>query len=250
MLRKLILGVLFLVPTYQWAMHNDHINAISLPDEYICTMPGDVFITCVLPHVGLETYHSARLVCRSMALLIPCYIWHQVLDLNINVLDSDSDAETTVHEKFEKTLTLLERKTLVIKALTFKHGDPDNERDPIRIAHMLKSNSTLTFLDLSCLGIRMDKLLPTLTEALKVNKSLETLDLQGNYISDSGMELLGESLQNNSILRKLDLSTDSISDLGALRFLELLQENKTLHHVILAKTGIVGEMAYNRRTIL
>ncbi|KAG0375797.1 hypothetical protein BGX24_008647 [Mortierella sp. AD032] len=96
-----------------------------------------------------------------------------------------------------------------------------------RLAEALKTNSTLTTLDLKHNSIG-DNGAKTLAEALKTNSTLTTLYLQGNSIGDSGAQALAEALKSNSTLNTLDLQGNLIWFKGLLSFSEALEANSTL----------------------
>jgi len=54
-----------------------------------------------------------------------------------------------------------------------------------------------------------------LSDALKSNTTLTTLDLSHNSIGDSGAESLSDALKSNSTLTTLYLNNNSIGDSGA-----------------------------------
>ena len=73
----------------------------------------------------------------------------------------------------------------------------------------LKSNSTLTTLELDSTAID-DLGACMLSDSLKSNSSLTTLTLSNNPIDDLGFSALSDSLKSNSTLTKLDLGTSTL----------------------------------------
>ncbi|XP_022809520.1 NLR family CARD domain-containing protein 3-like, partial [Stylophora pistillata] len=67
-----------------------------------------------------------------------------------------------------------------------------------------------------------------LAEGLRVNGTLERLDLSQNRIDCSGAVALAQALKTNQTLTHLQLRENFISDDGAKEFVEVLQRNKTL----------------------
>ena len=67
-----------------------------------------------------------------------------------------------------------------------------------------------------------------LAEALKVNKSLTTLDFSQNSIGDAGAAAIAEALNMNKSLTTLYISRNSIGDAGAAAIAEALKVNKSL----------------------
>jgi len=54
-----------------------------------------------------------------------------------------------------------------------------------------------------------------LAEALKVNRTLNRLDMQSNEIGDAGAEALAEALKANNMLKTLLLPYNKIGGAGA-----------------------------------
>ena len=67
-----------------------------------------------------------------------------------------------------------------------------------------------------------------LAEALRVNGTLERLDLSLNRIDSLGAVALAQTLNTNQTLTELQLRNNDIGDDGAKGFVEVLQCNKTL----------------------
>ncbi|KAG0351884.1 hypothetical protein BGZ54_003057, partial [Gamsiella multidivaricata] len=112
------------------------------------------------------------------------------------------------------------------------------------LAEMLKTNSTLTTLDLSDNSI-VHKGAKTLFEALTTNSTQTTLNILGAWIKDNGTQVLSEALktnsngnngaqalskalETNSTLTTLKLRCNLIGDIGALALSKALKANKTL----------------------
>ncbi|CAF1592671.1 unnamed protein product, partial [Didymodactylos carnosus] len=93
------------------------------------------------------------------------------------------------------------------------HNIGIDEEDALVLAEALKVNKTLTTLNLENneISVRGGE---ALAEALKVNKTLTTLNLAGNQISDGGGEALAEALKMNKTLTTLDLARNQISVRG------------------------------------
>ncbi|KAG9060730.1 hypothetical protein KI688_008941 [Linnemannia hyalina] len=72
------------------------------------------------------------------------------------------------------------------------------------------------------------KELGQLSETLKTNSSLTTLNLERNSIGDNGAQALSEALKTNSTLTTLNLLRNSIGDNGAQALSEALKTNSTL----------------------
>ncbi|KAG0010688.1 hypothetical protein BGZ81_002607, partial [Podila clonocystis] len=95
------------------------------------------------------------------------------------------------------------------------------------LSETLKTNSTLTTLNLQSNSIG-DNGAQALSEALKSNSALITLDLWSNSIGDSGAQALSEALKINSTLTTLNLQDNSIGSNGAQALSEALKAKSTL----------------------
>ncbi|KFH69340.1 hypothetical protein MVEG_04154 [Podila verticillata NRRL 6337] len=105
------------------------------------------------------------------------------------------------------------------------------------LAEALMTNSTLTTLNLEGNNIG-DKGAQALTEALKTNSTLTTLNLEGNNIGDKGAQALAEALKTNSTLTTLNLRWISIGDNGAQALAEALKTNSPLINLDLRSNSI------------
>ncbi|OAQ25531.1 RNI-like protein [Linnemannia elongata AG-77] len=104
---------------------------------------------------------------------------------------------------------------------------PFGAKELVPLADALKTNSTLTALDLqdNKIGSREAQII---AEALKTNAKLITLHLGNNMIGDNGAQSLCVALKINSTLTTLDLKGNLIRDVGALALSEALKTNSTL----------------------
>ena len=83
-------------------------------------------------------------------------------------------------------------------------------RDVKAIGYVLKTNNTLTYLNLGNNNITD---VQSIGEGLKTNKTLEDLWLHNNNITDdSGIQSIIDGLKTNNTLRLLDLSNNQLSD--------------------------------------
>ncbi|ORZ15545.1 hypothetical protein BCR41DRAFT_396509 [Lobosporangium transversale] len=94
----------------------------------------------------------------------------------------------------------------------------------LELSEALKTNKTLTTLDLMCNRIGKEGAL-ALLEALKTNTTLITLDMEYDSLGKEGALLLSKT---NTTLTCLDFSSKSIGDEGALALSEALKINTTL----------------------
>ncbi|KAG9061306.1 hypothetical protein KI688_007284 [Linnemannia hyalina] len=106
-----------------------------------------------------------------------------------------------------------------------------------RLAETLKTNSTLTTLNLRDNSIG-DNGAQALSAALKINSTLTILDLGHNSIGDNGAQALSEALNTNSTLTTLNLYINSITDNGAKALSEALKTNSTLTTLNLGHNSI------------
>ncbi|KAF8946564.1 hypothetical protein BGZ47_000162 [Haplosporangium gracile] len=95
------------------------------------------------------------------------------------------------------------------------------------LAEALKTNSTLTTLDLQHNKVGPHEV-QAMAEALRTNSTLITLHLGSNVIGDSGAQSLSAVLKMNSTLITLNLDHNSIGDEGAQALSEVLKTNSTL----------------------
>ncbi|KAF9536939.1 hypothetical protein EC957_009343, partial [Mortierella hygrophila] len=100
-------------------------------------------------------------------------------------------------------------------------------KELVPLAEALKTNSTLTTLDLQYNKIGSYEV-EVMAEALKTNSTIITLYLGNNSIGDSGAQALAEALKTNSTLINLSLDHNSIGDNGAQALSEALKTNSAL----------------------
>jgi Ran GTPase-activating protein (RanGAP) involved in mRNA processing and transport len=85
-----------------------------------------------------------------------------------------------------------------------------------------------------------------IVEALRLNSSLQHLDLWGNQIGDAGAASIADALKLNSSLQHLDLSSNQIGAAGAGAIAEALRLNSSLQHLDLCdnEIGDAGAAAF------
>ena len=125
------------------------------------------------------------------------------------------------------------------------------------LSDSLKSNSTLTTLNLDKNEIG-DEGACALSDSLKSNSTLTTLELSENSIGPQGASLLSDYLKSNSTLTSLDLSYNTIGTSGAYSLSDSLKSNSTLTTLTLCELSpltslgldchlnILGELAINK----
>ena len=108
------------------------------------------------------------------------------------------------------------------------------------LARALRSNRSLTYLDLSFNEIGKAGA-AALGEALQSNCTLSHLFLCSNAIGDSGTASLGEGLQSNCSLSRLYLTENGIGDTGAEALGKAMQSNRSLTHLNL-QVNLIGDL--------
>ena len=116
-------------------------------------------------------------------------------------------------------------------------SSPLGNSDAASVSQVLKANSSLTSLDLSGNAIRQSGA-SCLSDALIANSSLTSLCLSGNEIGDDGASCLSQALIVNSSLTTLDLSRCSISQSGASCLSHALEANSSLRCFDLSQNSI------------
>ena len=124
----------------------------------------------------------------------------------------------------------------VLFSFRFK-SSPLGNSDAASVSQVLKANSSLTSLDLSGNAIRQSGA-SCLSDALIANSSLTSLCLSGNEIGDDGASCLSQALIVNSSLTTLDLSRCSISQSGASCLSHALEANSSLRCFDLSQNSI------------
>ncbi|KAM7426675.1 hypothetical protein ABFA07_022076 [Porites harrisoni] len=108
------------------------------------------------------------------------------------------------------------------------------------LARALRSNRSLTYLDLSFNEVGKAGA-AALGEALQSNCTLSHLFLCSNAIGDSGTAPLGEGLQSNCSLSRLYLTENGIGDPGAEALGKAMQSNHSLTHLNL-QVNLIGDL--------
>lgn len=73
-----------------------------------------------------------------------------------------------------------------------------------------------------------DEGVKTLSEAMKCNRSVTSVDLVYNGVGDEGVKVLAEMLKGNKSVTSIDLSKNDIGDEGGKALAEMLEVNKSL----------------------
>ena len=105
------------------------------------------------------------------------------------------------------------------------------------MSHALATNSSLVKLSLS--SCVTDSNGPALTEMLKLNKTLQTLDMSENSgVADVGASFIAEGLLHNSGLKHLELENCGITAEGAKSIADALKVNQTLERLDISRNTI------------
>ncbi|CAE7231324.1 NLRC3 [Symbiodinium sp. CCMP2592] len=108
------------------------------------------------------------------------------------------------------------------------------------ISEALKTNSTLTSINLAVCYIG-DEGAEVIREALKNNSRLTSINLASNSIGDEGGKAVGEALKSNSTLTSINLQSNRIGVEGGKAIGEALRTNSTLTSVNLEFNRIGDE---------
>ena len=114
-----------------------------------------------------------------------------------------------------------------VYALNLNENEELFDRGTFHIAEKLKSNTSLTELQLYTCGLTAEGV-SYIAEAIEVNKSLKLLNLGGNGICDEGIESLAGALTVNCSLESLELSSCGMTDKGLEHITMSLQHNEGL----------------------
>eukprot|EP00434_Breviolum_minutum_P040250 symbB.v1.2.035759.t2/scaffold4892.1/size33355/2 len=119
------------------------------------------------------------------------------------------------------------------------------------LAEMLKTNRTITVLNLEYCGIRVEgiKALATalkcgglgskeLAEMLKINRTIRHLNLEQCGIGVEGIKALATALQSNKTVVDISLAQNGCGELGSKELAEMLKINRTIRHLNLEYCGI------------
>ncbi|KAF9347385.1 hypothetical protein BGX26_001141 [Mortierella sp. AD094] len=125
-------------------------------------------------------------------------------------------------------------------ALKMSSHNKIGDKGALALSEALKTNTTLISLDLSWNHTK-DKGVQELSKALATNTTLTSLGLSSNKIEYVGALALSQALKLNTTLTSLNLSWNWTKDEGALELLEALKTNKTLTSLDLSSNEIEDE---------
>ena len=147
----------------------------------------------------------------------------------------------STEDKGDQALSEALKTNSTLTALNLSHIKI-GESEAQALSEALKTNSTLTTLDLSRSRIR-DEEVQALSEALKINATLTNLNLNFIIIGKKGILALSEALMINSTLTTLNLRSCYIGEEGAHALSEALKTNLTLTTLDLYRNPIGGNGA-------
>ena len=112
------------------------------------------------------------------------------------------------------------------------------------IGKAIKVNKTLQKLDISNNNISDDGA-AAISDGLTCNISIQELNMSNNNIIDEGAKMIGEAIKVNKTLQKLDISnnSNSISDDGAVAISDGLKYNISLQELNMSCNKITNEGA-------
>ena len=111
-----------------------------------------------------------------------------------------------------------------------------------KIGKAIKVNKTLQKLDISHNSISDDGAV-AFSDGLKYNISLQELNISDNKITKEGAKMIGEAIKVNKTLQKLNISDNSISNDGAAAFSDGLKYNISLQELNMSQNKITNEGA-------
>ena len=160
--------------------------------------------------------------------------------------DYDIQHLNLMHEKLDRDNFSILSKCLMNISTLKELNLPDNRLISKKgigvIADAIKVNNTLQKLNINCSAILYSKALQ-FSSFLRKNSSLIELDISRNDINCEGATAIAESLQVNTILQKLNISHNKISNDGAIAFSDCLKTNKTLKELDISYNMIKREGA-------
>eukprot|EP01080_Neovahlkampfia_damariscottae_P005059 gene5059-8654_t len=113
------------------------------------------------------------------------------------------------------------------------------------ISEVLKTNKTLESINLSYNNINDSRIEKYFAPALKENSTLTELILRGNYIDDEGFYNLCDSLENHSSLNLLDVDSNLIRKAGMEHLSNLMRKNNVIEVMIIGSGEFDDEVYIN-----
>jgi Ran GTPase-activating protein (RanGAP) involved in mRNA processing and transport len=131
-----------------------------------------------------------------------------------------------------------------LKVLSLGELQNINEKDFIDLLISLKTNNTLTELNIGCNDLKdVDSFANCISELLDVNATLKKINLSNCQINHSGVTKIAMGLMNNKTLTHLDLRYCNAGNDGAWAIGHLLKHNNTLKDIGLYDNKITDKGA-------
>jgi Ran GTPase-activating protein (RanGAP) involved in mRNA processing and transport len=127
--------------------------------------------------------------------------------------------------------TKLSRNRRIVKLVLFDNGI--SKDGGIALFMALRSNNTLSSLDLSQNEIGLPETLEHLKRLLICNSTIENLFLWNVGIQDHGAIILGEGVAENESLKRLELRNNSLSAIGLMALSHGIKVNAIVYKVLL-----------------
>ncbi|KAI9312315.1 hypothetical protein DFJ73DRAFT_885788 [Zopfochytrium polystomum] len=162
----------------------------------------------------------------------------EMLSLMTEVILYDAQLEA----KDVKLLCNVLRTNTTIQKLSLQANHSVGPEGARAVSELLKSNGTLQSVDLEWNGIG-DGGVKAIADALKVNSTLLSLSLKTNYFGLEGAKAVADSLIYNSTLESIDLCNNYCRDEGTKVIADALKRNNTLQFIDLESNRIGYEGA-------
>jgi len=183
-----------------------------------CLLPGaTTLLSLDLPENGLDE-EAARYLSEALAVNTSL----TSLDLRDNHLGAQGATSFAKVLRTNRTLRMLD---LASNYLTNGGGDMSGV---IELAEALKQNSSLVSLNVRENDLSHDEGAKCLTEALAINQSLISLDLESTALKVESMKAIGHALQINTTLTTLSVRGNKVCVEGAKGFSMALAVNRSL----------------------
>ncbi len=136
----------------------------------------------------------------------------------------------------------MRKEELELQIITILHDPTLSDSDKAQIiAQILSENPGINRLDFYN-KIKYDDI-TILTNALRGNNTIATLNLSTNKIDDAGASALAEGLKGNSTITSLELAGNKIGDAGASALADALKVNSTIRDLCLRDNRIQDDGA-------
>ena len=231
---------------------NTTLEELILSDNYLLCGALEVYPNGNLKSYLTSQFDGLRIFCQALTFNKTL----RYLDLSFNLLGSDgiiiisnSLVENTTLEVLKLNHTGIEYhgscaigNALAVNTglheLSLKHNSIKSGFE--FIAKGLQKNKSLKILrlDYNLIGQYFMLAYYSLVDALRMNNSLEILDLSDNNIGEIESSCIIEALINNTTLRELNLSGNSIGSKGAKAVTNLLLHNSTIITLDLFNTNL------------